>query len=50
MPSSNFQGHHPIKTVKVTFSELYLLNQWLDFYQTFIDTLFLDRQMLIRFL
>ena len=44
-----FQGHHPLKTVKSAFSELCLLNQWMDLDQTRIDSLFCDRKTLIRF-
>ena len=48
---TDFQGRlifHPFKTVKSAFSELCLLNQWLDLHQTCIDTLFGDRKELIR--
>ena len=46
--SPNFQGHHPLTTVKSAFSEHCLLNQWMDLLQTFIDTLFGDREELIN--
>ena len=47
--SPNFQGHHTIKTVKMNFSALYLLNQSVDFDQTCTETPLRHGKEIIRF-